>query len=69
VVADMEAMAEGEGPPAAGEDGVATHPEEDVHRPEEVWPALLPQGNLPGGRAGGVNHPPDDVGQPEGVEA
>jgi hypothetical protein len=37
--------------------------------PEEIWPALLPQSNLPSGRAGGVNHPPDCVGQPKGVEA
>jgi hypothetical protein len=36
VVADAEAMAEGEGPPAAREDGIAAHPEEDVHRPEEI---------------------------------
>jgi hypothetical protein len=69
VVADVEAMAEGEGLPTAGEDGVAARSEEDVHRPEEIWPALLPQSNLPGGRARGVNHPPDCVGQPEGVEA
>jgi hypothetical protein len=62
-------MAEGEGPPAAGEDGIATCPEEDVHRPEEIWPTLLPQSNLPGGRARGVNHPPDCVGQSEGAEA
>jgi hypothetical protein len=33
-------MAEGEGPPAAGEDGVAAHSKEDVHRPEEIWPLL-----------------------------
>jgi hypothetical protein len=45
-------VAEGESPPAAREDGDATIPKEDVHRPEEIWPALLPQGNLPGGRAG-----------------
>jgi hypothetical protein len=36
-------MAEGKGPPAAGEDGDAAVPKEDVHRPEEIWPALLPQ--------------------------
>jgi hypothetical protein len=52
VVTDAEAMAEGEGPTATGEDGTAAHPEEDVYRPEEIWPALLPQSNLPGGRAG-----------------
>jgi hypothetical protein len=45
-------MAEGKCPPAAEEDGVAAVPKEDVHRPEEIWPALFPQGNLPGGRAG-----------------
>jgi hypothetical protein len=62
VVANAEAMAEGEGPPATGEDGIAAHSEEDVRRPDEIWPALLPQSNLSGGRAGGVNHPPDRVG-------
>jgi hypothetical protein len=36
VVADAEAMAKGEGPLAAGEDGVAAHSKEDVHRPEEI---------------------------------
>jgi hypothetical protein len=40
-------MAEGEGPPAAREDGVAAPSEEDVHRPEEIWPALLPRAISP----------------------
>jgi hypothetical protein len=34
-------MAEGESPPVSGEDGVAARSEDDVHRPEELWPALL----------------------------
>jgi hypothetical protein len=62
-------MAEGESPPAPGEEGVAARSEEDVHRPEEIWPALLPQGDLPGGCAGGVDYPLDCVGESEGVEA
>jgi hypothetical protein len=41
----------------------------DVHRPEEIWPAMLHQHNLSGGSAGGVDRPPDCAGQPEGVEA
>jgi hypothetical protein len=69
VVTDAEAMAKGEGPPALEEDGIAVRSEENVHRPEEIWPALLHQCNLSGGSTGGVNHPPDRVGQPEGVEA
>jgi hypothetical protein len=69
VVTDAKAMAVGEGPLVAGQDGIAACPEEDVHRPEEIWPALLPQSNHPGGHAGGVNHPPDYVGQLEGGEA
>jgi hypothetical protein len=69
VVADAEAMAEGEGPPVPREDGVAARSEEDVHMPEEIWPALLPQGNLPGGYAGGIDYPLDCVREPEGVEA
>jgi hypothetical protein len=69
VVTDAEAMVEGKSPPTLGEDGVAARSEEDVHRPEEIWPALLPQGDLPGGCPRGVDHPPDCVGQPEGVEA
>jgi hypothetical protein len=36
VVADAEAVAEGESPPASGEDGVAARSEDDVHRPEEI---------------------------------
>jgi hypothetical protein len=69
MVTDAEAMAEGEGPLAAREDGVAAIPKKDVHRLEEIWPAMLPQGNLPSGHARGVNHPLDSIGQPEGVEA
>jgi hypothetical protein len=69
VVADVEAMAKGEGPLAPGEDGIAARSKEDVHRPEEIWPALLHQRDLSGGSAGGVNHPPDCVGQLEGVKA
>jgi hypothetical protein len=69
VVADAEAMAEGESPPAPKEDGVAAHSKEDVHRPEEIWPALHPQGDLPGGCAGGIDYPPDYVGELEGFEA
>jgi hypothetical protein len=33
VVADAEAVAEGEGPPAPGENGIAFHSKEDIHRP------------------------------------
>jgi hypothetical protein len=69
VVADTEAMAEGEIPPMSGEDGVAARSEDDVHRPEELWPALLHQHDLTRGSAGGVDYPPDCVGQPEGDEA
>jgi hypothetical protein len=69
VVTNVEAMAEGEGPPAAGKDGTTARPEEDVYRPEEIWPALFPQSDLPGDRAGGVNHPLDAIEQPEGAEA
>jgi hypothetical protein len=43
VVTDVEAVAEGEGPPAPGENGIAVRSKEDVHRPEEIWPALLHQ--------------------------
>jgi hypothetical protein len=69
VVADAEAVAEGESPPVSREDGIAAHSKDDVHRPKELWPALLHQHDLSGGSAGGVDHPSDCVGQPEGVEA
>jgi hypothetical protein len=36
VVADAEAMTEGECPPAPGEDGIAARSEDDVNRPEEL---------------------------------
>jgi hypothetical protein len=69
VVTDMEAVAEGESTLVFGEDGVAARFENDVNRPEELWPALLHQRDLSGGSAGGVDHPPDCVGQLEGVKA
>jgi hypothetical protein len=40
-------MDEGEGPPVAGEDGVAAVSKEDVHRPEQIWPALFPRAISP----------------------
>jgi hypothetical protein len=58
-----------EGPPVPGEDGIAIRSKEDVHRAEEIWPALLHQRDLSGGSAGGVDHPLDCVGQPKGVKA
>jgi hypothetical protein len=69
VVTDAEAVVEGESPLAQGEDGVAARSEDDVYRPEELWPALLHQHDLSGGSARGVDHPSDRVGQPEGGEA
>jgi hypothetical protein len=36
VVTDAEAVAEGKGPPAPGEDGVAARSKEDVNKPEEA---------------------------------
>jgi hypothetical protein len=36
VVAEAEAMAKGEYPPAPGEDGIAAHSEDDINRPEEL---------------------------------
>jgi hypothetical protein len=36
VVANAETVAEGEGPPAPGEDGIAVRSKEDVNRPEEM---------------------------------
>jgi hypothetical protein len=41
VVADAEAVAEGECPLAPREDGIAGRSEDDVNRPEELWLALL----------------------------
>jgi hypothetical protein len=35
-----------------GEDDIATRSKEDVHWPEEIWPALLHQRYLSGGGAG-----------------
>jgi hypothetical protein len=52
-----------------GEDGVAARSEDDVNRPEGLWPARLHQHDLSRGSAGGVDYPPDCVGQPEGFEA
>jgi hypothetical protein len=52
VVADAEAVAEGEGPLVPGEDGIAVRSKEDVHKPEEIWPALLHQRDLSRGSAG-----------------
>jgi hypothetical protein len=49
VVADAEAVAEGRGPPALGEDGIAARSKDDVNRLEELWPALLHQHDLSGG--------------------
>jgi hypothetical protein len=69
VVADAEAVAEGESPLASGEDGIAARSKDDVHRPEELWLALLHQRDLSGGSARGIDHPSDCVGQPKGVEA
>jgi hypothetical protein len=69
VVTNAEAVAEGKGPPAPEEDGVAARSGDDVNRPEELWPALLHQRDLSGGSAGGVDYPPDCIGQPEGDEA
>jgi hypothetical protein len=69
VVADVEAVAEGESPLAPREDGIAARSEDDVHRPEEIWPALLCQCDLFRGSAGGIDHPPDCVRQLEGVKA
>jgi hypothetical protein len=57
VVADAEAVAEGEGPLAPGKNGIAVRSKEDVHRPEEIWPVLLHQRDLSGGRAGGRRSP------------
>jgi hypothetical protein len=62
VVTNTEVMAEGESPLAFGEDGVAARSEDDVHRPEELWPALLHQHDLTRGSVGGADHPPDCVG-------
>jgi hypothetical protein len=42
VVPDAEAVAEGKGPLVPEEVGIATRSEDDVNRPEELWPALLP---------------------------
>jgi hypothetical protein len=36
VVTDAEAVTEGESPLAPGEDGVASHAEDDVHRPDQL---------------------------------
>jgi hypothetical protein len=36
VVTDVEAVAEGKGPLAPGEDGIAARSEDDVNRPEEL---------------------------------
>jgi hypothetical protein len=69
MVADAEAVAEGKGPPAPGEDGIAARSEDDVNRPEELWPALLHQHDLSGRSAGGIDYPPNCVRQPEGDEA
>jgi hypothetical protein len=55
VVTNAEAVAEGKGPPAPGEDGVAACSEDDVNRPEELWPALLHQRDLSEGSAGGID--------------
>jgi hypothetical protein len=63
MVTDTEAVAKGKGPLAPGEDGVAARSENDVNRPEELWPALLHQRDLSGGSAGGVDYTPDYVGQ------
>jgi hypothetical protein len=65
----MEVVAEGESPLAPGEDGVATHAEDDVHRPDQVWPALLHQHDLANGEAGSGDRPSNCLGQPEGGEA
>jgi hypothetical protein len=62
VVTDAEAVAEGESPLASGEDGVAARSEDDVHRPEELWLALLHQHDLTRGSTGGIDHSPDYVG-------
>jgi hypothetical protein len=69
VVTDAEAMAKGKSPLAPGEDGVASRSEDDVHRLEEIWSALLRQRDLSRGSVGGVDHPLNCVGQLEGVEA
>jgi hypothetical protein len=42
----MEAVVEGESPPVPREDGIAAHSEDDVHKLEEIWPALLRQRDL-----------------------
>jgi hypothetical protein len=62
-------VAEGKGPPVPREDGVAARSEDDVNRPEELWPALLHQHDLSGGSDGCVDCPPDYVRQPEEDEA
>jgi hypothetical protein len=36
VVANIEVVAEGESPPAPGEDGVAAHAEDDVYRLDQL---------------------------------
>jgi hypothetical protein len=66
VVADMEMVAEGKGPLAPVEDGV--HAEDDVHRLDQLWPALLHQRDLADAEARGGDRPPDRIGQLEGDE-
>jgi hypothetical protein len=69
VVADAEAVTEGRNPLAPSEDGVATCTEDDVHGPDQLWPALLHQHDLANGEAGDGDRPLDYIGQPEGGQA
>jgi hypothetical protein len=68
-VADAEAVTEGESPLVPGEDGVAARTEDDVYRPDQLWPALLHQHDLSNGEARGGDCPLDYIGQSEGGES
>jgi hypothetical protein len=67
--AEDEAVTEGESPLAPGEDGIAAHAENDINRPDPLWPALLHQHDLSNREVGGRDCPTDYIGQPEGGEA
>jgi hypothetical protein len=62
-------VAEGESPPAPGEDGAAAHAKDDVHRLDQLWPALLHQRDLADGEAWGREHPLFHLRQAKGGEA